>query len=397
MERSSTYLQGLLQRNVGAAGSGSAYAPVISESDISIPPLSHSQEITSDWLTKALQVRDRSIPEVVNFKMSSFAEADNDHTVRLDLSYASSDRDARPGPARLLCNISRPMPASRWDEFIVDVCRRETAAYLELKYHDICRMPTLLFSAMDASRYTFLLQEDGGALPIGPCAPDLRSQIEAVLRELALLHGSFARHSPVSAPRWLLRPRDSAELIGGRYRDGIRCLLANGSSLLSAEHREVMAEFADQIVAWHKFERHILTITHGDMRSENMLYQGRGPACRATLAGWKLAGLRNPMSDVASLLSNSLTVAERRDNELGWLERYRRQFEQSGTSYAGIDARDDYRFHLFAPLIFNICAAAFLGESAGRNNPLIDNIARNCQAVIDWNAHNLIRAQLSNV
>lgn len=406
MEQSSTHVRGLLQSGKGAQSSegavgstaDSAHSPFSSACGISIPPLSHRQDITSDWLTKALQVRDRIISEVVDFKMSSFTETDYDCTVKLDVSYANSGKEARPGPSSLLCKISRPMPAPQWGEFVVDVCRRETAAYLELKYHDVCRMPTLLFSAMDTHRYTFLLQEDSGALPVSQYAPNLRYQIDSVLRELALLHGSFARHSPVSAPRWLLRPRDSAELIGERYRDGIRCLLASeGRSPLPAVCWQVIAELSDHIVAWHKFERHVLTITHGDMRSDNMLYQGQGPACRATLVGWKLAGLRNPMFDVASLLSNSLPVRERRDYEMGWLERYRRQFEQSGTSYAGADARDDYRFHLFAPLIFNICAATFPAQSASQNKSLIDNIARNCQAIIDWDAHNYIGMQLNSV
>lgn len=400
MERSSTHLRGLMQNgkgtqnSAGAVGSAatSAYTPLNSQRGISIPPLGHSQEITSEWLTKALQASDRTIAEVADFTTSPFAETGYDCTVRLDLSYANSCRDTKPGPASLLCTISRPRPAPRWDEFIVDVCHRETAAYLELKYHDVCRIPTLLFSALDTRRYTVLLQEDSGALPVSQNSPDQRDQIDAVLRELALLHGSFSRHSPVSAPRWLLRPRDSAELMGERFRDGFRRLLASdGGSLLAAEYWKVLAEFADQVVAWHKFERHVLTITHGDMRSENMLYHGQGPACRATLMGWKQAGLRNPMSDVASLLSNSLTVSERRGSEMVWLERYRRQFEQSGTSYAGADARADYRFHLFAPLISNICAVVFLGESVKQKSPLIDNISRNCQAVIDWNAHALLK------
>jgi thiamine kinase-like enzyme len=399
MEQSSTHLRGLLQSSEGAVGATAvSYAPFDSMAGISIPSLSSSQEITAEWLNKVLQGGDRTISEVASFTMSPFMETDYDCTVRLDLSYARASADARPGPASLLCKISRAVPTPKWSESIADFCHRETAAYVELKYHDVCRMPALLFSAVDSRGYTFLLQEDSGALPISQNTPDTSTQMDAVLRELASLHGSFARHSPVSAPRWLLKPRDSAELIAEHYREGVGRLLAkDGNSQLSADHWQLIEEFSDRIVAWHRFDRHILTITHGDVRSENMLYQGQGAACRATLVGWKLAGLRNPMFDVASLLSNSLTIEERRDSEMIWLERYRRQFEQSGTSYAGIDAHADYRFHLFAPLIFNVCAAAFAGESAARSIALKDNIARNCQAILDWNALSVAGIQSVNV
>lgn len=404
MDQSSSMLQQLLHNSEFSQNAGRSLdaesqhedSPTLngSQSSAQIVPLLSIEELSTRWLTVALQSFDSRIPEVTDFQIHPFDINDFDTTVRLALSYTEHGN----GPKSVLFKISQPLPAPHWGEFIEGISQRETAAYRELGYHNVCRIPTLYMSIAVNGRFNLLL-EDNGSSSLQNDPQDSRHQAEAVLRELALLHGCFARHSPVSAPNWLLRPRASAELIGQRYQLGVENLFSGpiNHSQLPEDCRQLICDFTKYVAPWHRYEKHILTITHGDMRNDNMLFTTQASEYRASLIGWKLAGLRNPMYDVASLLSNSLPTNDRRAYEAGLVERYRRQFVQSGIHYSSIDARQDYRFHLFAPLIFNLCASAFLGESASNNPWLIENIYRNCRALMDWDCMTPLKPQLQSL
>lgn len=364
-------------------------------SQLGLSLLESPQQLTAQWLTAALQLQFPDSAVVRDFTIEPFSSTDFDITVRLHLTFS----DASPGcdvPAKLLLKMSKPLPSPQWSGFIGDVSCREAAAYRELSYHNVCRVPSLYFSAIDHERFNFLI-EDNGSQPavVAERKTIARQKIDAVLSQLALLHGCFARYSPVSAADWLIRPRDNADWIAQCYRSGMEWLSNLGATKMPTESLLVIQQFSNHVAQWHRYDRHILTMTHGDVRHENMLFEPHASGYRATLLGWKLAGLRCPMFDVASLLSNGLTPTDRRAHERQFIERYRKQFEQSGTHYSAETAQADYAFNLFAPLIFNVCAAGFLARDALANDALLERIERNCRALIFWRSEDILAQKLN--
>ena len=362
--------------------------------------LASPELLTETWLSNALQRQNPHWPDVARFSCEPVKTTDFDVLVRLHLDYQeSADGDGGGGngvqsapPASILAKFSRPLPGPEWEEFVRQCLVREASAYQELTSHYACRVPGILFAAAGQLCFNLLLEDCGGERFESRESPDEHlPEHEAVLQELAQLHGCFVRTSPASAPQWQLRQREHARFIAHQYRRGVDALRDVYAGWLAPEHFALVESFACDVADWHRYERHILTLTHGDARFGNVLFLQDGSSCRASLASWKLAGVRNPMFDVACLLSNDLSYVARNNSEAALLQRYCKLFEQSGTQYPLREASEDYRFHLFAPLIFNICASGFLRDSLAQNGELMKKIRRNCMAIIDWDAMNLMK------
>lgn len=353
-----------------------------------VPALASPEALTESWLTDALRLLYQDCPAVKQFSCEPVSTNDFDSLVRLRLDYGSEGQ-GRPGvrPAQILAKFSRPLPAPNWAQFVGQSFEREASAYQELNNHYACRVPGLLFATGDFQHFNMLLEDCGGEVCLSDESPDKhQTEHEAVLQELAQLHGCFVRTSPASAPQWQLRQRDNARFIAHSYRRGLEALRGVYPGWLAQGHFGLVEKFADYVADWHRYERHLLTLTHGDVRLENVMLQRDETSCRANLLSWKLAGVRNPMYDVASLLSNELSYVARNNSEITLLRRYCRIFEQSGIQYPLREACEDYRFNLFAPLIFNICVCGFLKNSLKSNGKVMKRVRRNCMAIFDWDA-----------
>ncbi|WP_226662322.1 phosphotransferase family protein [Microbulbifer aggregans] len=364
------------------------YFPATAEAALrdgdAVHALATPQNITEEWLTRILRLSYPDVAAVASFSCEPVCANDFDVLVRLSLQYHDADAG---GPVSLLGKFTRPLPSPRWRDFVFQGFIREATTYQELNQHYACRVPALRFAVADEFGCNLLLEDRGFAVLDTDESPDCHlAEHEAVLQELAQLHGCFVRTSPASAPDWQLRQRDNARFIAHYYRQGVEALRKVYPGWLATGYFCLLEKFADYVADWHRFERHILTLTHGDARIENVLFERGATNCRASLTSWKLAGLRNPMYDVASLLSNDLSYVARNNSEAKLIQRYCRIFEQSGTQYPLREAYQDYRFNLFGPLIFNICAASFLQDSLAENGDLMKRIRRNCMAIIDWDS-----------
>lgn len=361
---------------------------------VPIKLLRSESDITEAWLTWALCEYDPSLPGVESFVLERLSTTKFDVISRLTIEYKA----VCAGPRQVLFKCSTRLSDPQWQDFVGSAGHREASAYLEFSSLNVCRVPDMYCSVVDKKSYNFLLQ-DVGALPAA--ADNLNEpslgETRSVIAELALLHGCYARYSPVSAPAWLIQARDCSDLIASRYRAGLGCIRDNFQSELTDKALLLMEELSAWVAIWHGFDRHMYTVTHGDARAENMLFLDNDNECTATLIGWKLVGLRNPMFDIASLLSNDLSVVDRRCYENGLIDLYLRLFERSGIAYEKAVAEEDYRFNLFAPLIFNVCAAGFLAGTINDSASLITSIQRNCQALIDWQSLTLIKLRLGDV
>jgi thiamine kinase-like enzyme len=104
-----------------------------------------------------------------------------------------------------------------------------------------------------------------------------------------------------------------------------------------------------------------VTLAHGDLRADNLFFTDVG---EVAVIDWQLACRARGVFDVAYLLSQSMTVPERRDHEGDLLRSWHRALVDAGvTDYDIAAATADYRQAL---LISFVCAVA--GDSLVREN-----------------------------
>jgi thiamine kinase-like enzyme len=129
-----------------------------------------------------------------------------------------------------------------------------------------------------------------------------------------------------------------------------------------------------------------LTLTHGDPRVDNVLFEQVDGATRAVLIDWQVTGLRNPMYDVGYFLSGSISIDDRRAHEDALLEHYLREFATVRAGYSRADALHDYRTQVLSGLVITTAAISVLPDNDAVNTLILALLERNCAAVRDWDA-----------
>jgi aminoglycoside phosphotransferase (APT) family kinase protein len=81
-------------------------------------------------------------------------------------------------------------------------------------------------------------------------------------------------------------------------------------------------------------------LVHSDLRADNLLFSPDGAS--VTIVDWQGVGTGPPGFDLAYLLSQSLTVADRRRHEQDLLDHYRRSLAKAGLTLTDHDIRAGY-------------------------------------------------------
>ena len=192
------------------------------------------------------------------------------------------------------------------------------------------------------------------------------------------------RMEEATAPAWPIRMADVCDYWSEAVRGGVEAALQRYQSRLSAENLATI-EAAGRIArSFYLMPQSRLTLTHGDARVDNVLFEQRDGRTGAVLIDWQVTGLRNPMFDVGYFLSGSVSVADRREHERRLIDEYLRTFATVYPGYDEDEALADYRSQLLSGLMTTVAAIAVLPDNDAVNNLIVALLERNCATAIDW-------------
>jgi Uncharacterized oxidoreductase dhs-27 len=213
------------------------------------------------------------------------------------------------------------------------------------------------------------------------------ARAELALRELAGLH----------APHWgttsigpaFPRTADEADSPGvaellpalfdgflERYGDEVR-----------APVREVVEWLRPRLPAYYAGPGGPTTVQHGDFRTENLLFDGRGGTVPMATVDWQMVAVGAGPLDVAYLLTTSLATEDRRDHERDLLAAYHDRLCALGvTGYTDDALFEGYRFHTFQGVVMLVCAAMLVERTERGDAMFLTMIERSATAVDDLDA-----------
>lgn len=255
---------------------------------------------------------------------------------------------------------------------------------------DGCRTP-VIFSLNAADDNINLVMEDLSSVtrPGNQVAGCSIKDAEATIRQLARLHRAFWPTSENNAPSWAIRMPIAGDYWVGVLQAAAPIVAERFAEDLPPQHIELVSEAATLSRAWHDLRHSAMTITHGDPRVDNVLFDDAGDG-EAILIDWQVTGVRNPMHDVGYFLSGSISIADRRKCEHDLLDLYAEEFGRSG-EYTRGQIEDDYRVQLVSGLMTTAAAVALLPDIPKVNELLLALLERNCAAVYDWQSLKAIR------
>lgn len=342
-------------------------------------------QIDAAWLESVLHAAGHAM-RVHGFALEPIGAGNVSDTARIVLD-ASGE-----GPRSLVAKFRPQSDIAHAHGIGSGAYRCEVGAYrLFAAQQDGCRTPRILWIDGRDDNINIVMEDLSRTTRAGDqLAGCSVADASAVVTQLARLHRGFWPLSDAEAPDWLLRMPACGDYWAPITLQGAPVIAERFRDLLPDAHLETVREAAPLSRAWHDLKHPAMTVTHGDPRVDNVLFDDGSGAPEAILIDWQVTGLRNAMHDVGYVLSTSMPVDDRRAHERRLLEGYAHEFG-AGRGYSSGQITDDYRVQLVSGLMTVIAAAAVLPDEPRANRLLTVLLERTCAAVIDWQSLDALR------
>jgi hypothetical protein len=296
-------------------------------SDDSIP--TSLRDITVDWLAHVLTVPDDGPPPLAGAKVERL-EADLgflDDAARIRLRYL--DGDPQGWPESLIVKLPALDPPARKLGLALDAWQREHAFYVDA----VARYPGLpaldcFYAAADVEQRRWcLVLSDLPGRPADLSAGATKPQLEAAVDLLAIIQARPWREG--ARPAWLPGFHDRAwlERVRDRWVDAIPRFVARYELLLPDGAERWVTALARGLPEWAaRIADGPLTLAHGDYRIDRIRVEEN----RGAVTDWHNVLWGPGTIDLASVLSTSAGIGDRRGWETDLLRRYGASLESLG-------------------------------------------------------------------
>ena len=341
--------------------------------------------VDATWLTERLRaagvLRDATVTAVSGEAVGVGMLGDS---IRFAVTY-----DVEEGaPASFVGKFASTDPVSRETGKSFGLYEREVGFYRHLADTVAIRSPRCHFTEYDPADGTFaLLLEDLGPARAGNQLTGCGvADAERAMEQAAALHG----------PRWNdASLRDHAFLDTTAARDFVvqafpACLAEfhrRYDGVLEAEYMAVCDRYGALIGRAFDLPPTSFTLTHGDFRLDNMLFDARGGAVPLAVLDWQSPAIGLGAVDVAYFLGMALSVEDRRRHERHLLEFYLDRLRGYGVADYDYDALyRDYRLTLLSGVSTAVFASASTKRTE-RGDAMFLAMARGgCAQAIDCDA-----------
>ncbi len=290
-------------------------------------------------------------------------------------------------PASFVAKCPSADPVSRGAAAIFHLYDMEVGWYRDVAEHCRALCPKSYHAAIgeDETQFVLILEDMAPAVQGDQLAGASLLQVETTLAEAAALH-SFQPEGEFEAYKWLHHAADNVAFTEQTLTNGYPVFRERFADLLSADILAIGQQLVDRIGPYVGHAPLEQTITHGDMRLDNILFHTDGNI--AALVDWQTCTLGNPANDVAYMIGTSFAdPAVRRTEEKRLVQAYLAQRD---------DAPDfdlfwqEYRRHAFSGFIMAINASLHV-EQTDRGDRMFAAMAeRPAQMALDLDSLSLL-------
>jgi aminoglycoside/choline kinase family phosphotransferase len=299
-------------------------------------------------------------------------------------------------PVSVICKGPSDDPISLATSKALHLYEREVRFYADVAPTVSIRTPACHHADYDEASGMFLLLLE--SLVPAAVADQLEGlsieRAELALLELAGLH----------APHWGTTSIDAttfARAASNTDAAGVSVLLPalfagfldRFGDELTAATRAVVEWLAPRLAPYYAGRGGPKTVQHGDFRTDNLLFDGRGGEVPMATVDWQMVTVGAAALDVAYLLTTSLDVEDRRRHEDDLLDAYHERLCALGVrEYDRGALFDDYAFHAFQGVTMLVCAAMIVERTDRGDAMFLTMIDRSATAVDDHDARRRLGA-----
>jgi aminoglycoside phosphotransferase (APT) family kinase protein len=267
--------------------------------------------------------------------------------------------------------------------------RRETSFYRELQPHVDIRTPapSLVEYTTDDDTFALVLEDLTPGTVVDQFAGLTVEQATLALSELAGLHAPTLDRDDIFAASWLqgvtvdLAPLYEA-VVPGLF-DGF---LDRYDDVLAPATREMVSVLRNQLFSLWGRDVARQSVTHGDYRCENLIFDGRAGEVPLTVVDWQTVSAGSPFLDVAYLIVTSLTTERRREHEHSLVAHYLSEMAARGAPLSAELARHDVARYTLQPIGMLVSASMIVERTDRGDAMFLTMIDRAVDAAADWDA-----------
>ncbi|WP_373490992.1 phosphotransferase family protein [Parasphingorhabdus sp.] len=263
-------------------------------------------------------------------------------------------------PATFIAKCPSADPVSRGAAAIFHLYDMEVGWYRDVAAGSGVCCPRSYHAAIsdDEQSFVLMLEDMAPASQGDQLAGASLLQVETTLAAAAALH-NVRPDKGYESLDWLHHAAGNSAFMVGSLPKGYSLFRERFSNLLSSDILDLGQELIDRISRYVAHEPLELTITHGDMRLDNILFHADGRV--AALVDWQTCSLGNPANDVAYMIGTSFAdPAERRRQE----ERLVTEYLAARSSAPDFTAFwQEYRRHAFSGFLMAINASLHVEQT----------------------------------
>lgn len=348
-------------------------------------------DVTARWLTDALAASGALAPgaRVTAFTAEAIGTGQMASTTRFSLTYEPSGA----GPRAVVGKFASADDQSRATGLALRAYEIEVRFYREVAPRVGARLPEAYLAEVepDTGWFTLLLEDIADGVQgdqIAACDPATAS---AVLEEMAGLHAPCWESPELAALEWLNRATPESDALLTALVSGLLPgFLERYEGALAPEHQELCRLFVEHIGDWLAWRAGPSTVSHGDFRLDNLLFQPGG--ARPVVVDWQTAAWGAPAADVAYFVGGCLGVGERRRHEEDLVARYHGALVRRGVEgYTLEQLREDVRRNTFAGVLMAIVASMVVQRTERGDLMFLTSATRHAQHALDAGADAMLR------
>lgn len=356
---------------------------VLAVSTVAIPPpLVDRRDMSPQWFTHALRhcgvLTDGSVTAVTAAPIGTGQVAD---TLAFTLSYDRADTGA---PASVVAKLPSEDPNSRQAAVMQRLYEREVRFYQILRDRTAVTTPSYLYSDIDTAtgQFVLLLENLTPVATVDQLRGFTVEHARRALQQAAALHAPFWGDSEFDNYDWLNHSHNTADMLAQlvpllieqfcqRYATDLGPDIMGRMRRLSAHAGELASE-----------QHGPITVVHGDFRTDNMLFDGKGGDVPVAVVDWQTVDRGNGLIDVAFLLGTALDPQLRAAHEQELVRCYFDTLTAAGVSdYDWEQCWADYRRQA-SYAVFFLAPAAMLVERTERGDEMFLTMIRRAFAQI---------------
>lgn len=356
-----------------------------------IAPAVSPDEITADWVTRALEASgDLRGGRVIDVRREPLGTGQMCDSIRLELTY---DR-ATAAPKSLVAKLPAADPKSRATAVMMRCYEKEIRFYQQLAGNLDVATPRAFLAVLDdadTSRFTLLLEdlspaEQGDQLT--GCSVEVA---ESAISELVGLHAPMWGDPRLTELDWLVSADTSEQ---SAMQQLLPTLWAGFKDRYASDLDDRVAGVGETLFAnlpaYFAPSGGPETIVHGDYRLDNLLVAPDGKV--VGVVDWQTCVVGSALSDVAYFIGAGLIEADRRSHEEALVRSYYDALTASGVSGFDWDACwDAYRRATFAGLLMAVGASMMVERTDRGDEMFLAMASRHSSHVKDLEAEELIR------